>query len=30
MPRHKGKIEAGIKYVQANGLAGQQFASLGA
>jgi transposase len=30
MPRHKGKIEAGIKYVQANGLAGQQFVSLGA
>jgi transposase len=29
MPRHKGKIEAGIKYVQANGLAGKQFASLG-
>jgi len=30
MPRHKGKIEAGIKYVQANGLAGKQFPSLGA
>jgi transposase len=30
MPRHKGKIEAGIKYVQANGLAGKQFTSLGA
>src|SRR5881296_2815722 len=30
MPRHKGKIEAGIKYVQANGLAAKQFASLGA
>lgn len=30
MPRHKGKIEAGIKYVQENGLAGKQFASLGA
>jgi transposase len=30
MPRHKGKIEAGIKYVQANGLAGKLFASLGA
>jgi transposase len=30
MPRHKGKVEAGVKYVQANGLAGQQFASLGA
>ena len=28
MPRHKGKIEAGIKYVQANALAGQQFASI--
>jgi transposase len=30
MPRHKGKIEAGIKYVQENGLAGKQFESLGA
>ena len=30
MPRHKGKIEAGIKYVQANGLTGKQFVSLGA
>ena len=30
MPRHKGKIEAGIKYVQENGLAGKRFASLGA
>jgi transposase len=30
MPRHKGKIEAGIKYVQANGLAGKLFESLGA
>jgi transposase len=30
MPRHKGKIEAGIKYVQANGLAGKLFGSLGA
>src|SRR6266581_1698814 len=30
MPRHKGKIEAGIKYVQENGLAGKQFAGLGA
>ena len=29
MPRHKGKVEAGVKYVQANGLAGRQFASLG-
>lgn len=30
MPRHKGKIEAGIKYVQANGLAGKLFGSLAA
>ncbi|RPJ37208.1 MAG: IS21 family transposase, partial [Planctomycetaceae bacterium] len=30
MPRHKGKVEAGVKYVQDNGLAGKQFASLGA
>ena len=30
MPRHKGKVEAGVKYVQANGLAGKQFAGLGA
>jgi transposase len=30
MPRHKGKIEAGIKYVQGNGLAGKHFAGLGA
>jgi len=30
MPRHKGKIEAGIKYVQDNGLAGKQFTSLSA
>ena len=30
MPRHKGKVEAGIKYVQDNGLAGKQFESLGA
>ena len=30
MPRHKGKVEAGVKYAQANGLAGQQFPSLGA
>ena len=29
MPRHKGKIEAGVKYVQGNGLAGKQFESLG-
>ena len=30
MPRHKGKVEAGVKYVQANALAGKTFASLGA
>jgi transposase len=30
MPRHKGKVEAGVKYVQANGLAGRTFESLGA
>jgi transposase len=29
MPRHKGKVEAGVKYVQENGLAGKQFTSLG-
>jgi transposase len=29
-PRHKGKIEAGVKYVQNNALAGRQFGSLGA
>ncbi|MBI5769795.1 MAG: IS21 family transposase [Verrucomicrobia bacterium] len=28
MPRHKGKIEAGIKYVQGNALRGRRFASL--
>jgi transposase len=28
MPRHKGKVEAGIKYVQENGLAGKQFEGL--
>jgi len=28
MPRHKGKVEAGIKYVQSNGLKGRKFASL--
>ena len=28
MPRHKGKVEAGVKYVQNNGLAGRQFESL--
>jgi hypothetical protein len=27
-PRHKGKVEAGVKYVQSNGLKGRQFASL--
>ena len=30
MPRHKGKIEGGIKYVQGNALAGKQFESLAA
>jgi transposase len=30
MPRHKGKIEAGIKYTQANALKGRQFDSLAA
>ena len=30
MPRHKGKIEAGVKYVQNNALAGRQFESLAA
>jgi transposase len=29
MARHKGKIEAGVKYVQSNGLKGRNFASLG-
>jgi transposase len=28
MPRHKGKVESGVKYVKNNGLAGKQFASL--
>jgi hypothetical protein len=28
MPRHKGKVEAGIKYVQNNALKGRTFASL--
>lgn len=28
MPRHKGKIEAGVKYVQANALQGRCFTSL--
>lgn len=30
MPRHKGKVEAGVDYVQENALAGKQFASLAA
>lgn len=29
MPRHKGKVEAGVKYVQNNGLKGRRFPSLG-
>ena len=28
MPRHKGKVEAGVKYVKNNGLKGHTFASL--
>jgi transposase len=28
-PRHKGKVEGGVKYVQNNGLKGHTFASLG-
>lgn len=28
MPRHKGKVEAGVKYAQSNALAGRKFASL--
>ena len=28
MPRHKGKVEAGVKYAQSNGLAGRVFSSL--
>jgi len=28
MPRHKGKVEAGVKYVQSNALKGHTFASL--
>ena len=28
MPRHKGKVEAGVKYVQNNALKGRQFESL--
>jgi transposase len=27
-PRHKGKVEAGVKYVQSNGLKGRSFSSL--
>jgi len=30
MPRHKGKVEAGVDYVQENALAGKQFGSLAA
>lgn len=30
MPRHKGKVEAGVKYVQSNALARRTFASLAA
>jgi transposase len=30
MPRHKGKVEAGVKYVQNNALAGRHFESLSA
>lgn len=30
MPRHKGKVEAGVDYVQENALAGKQFDSLAA
>lgn len=30
MPRHKGKVEAGVKYVQANALAARRFESLSA
>lgn len=29
MPRHKGKIEAGVKYAQGNAVAGRTFTSLG-
>ena len=28
MPRHKGKVEAGVKYVQSNALKGRKFATL--
>ncbi len=30
MPRHKGKVESGVKYVQNNALKAKKFASLGA
>jgi transposase len=30
MPRHKGKVEAGVKYAQNNAVAGRSFASLAA
>lgn len=30
MPRHKGKVEAGVKYAQANALKGREFTSLAA
>jgi len=30
MPRHKGKVEAGVDYVQENALRGKEFQSLGA
>ena len=30
MPRHKGKVEGGVKYVQSNGLQGHEFDSLAA
>lgn len=30
MPRHKGKVEAGVKYAQANALRGRRFPSLAA
>lgn len=30
MPRHKGKVEAGVKYAQANALRGRKFVSLAA
>jgi transposase len=29
MPRHKGKVESGVKYAQCNAVAGRTFASLG-